>query len=328
MVDTQGLADFPTPAAGDYLFGWRGIANYRLNLSVIARKDLNGNLSFGADPSGSTLPLRYGYWAGFLAAGGSDPGFSYEPIDTDQHRLSILNNAFQTGNGSYTNILAYRVSGASATAYSSNSGQHIFKAADPGTAGQNISWRNQLILQRNGTALFSLGATIGGASDTVQINSLAGRALFARTEAGAATDVAFLWNSAATGNNSFLSFATDVAGSIRGSISYNRSAGLTAYYTTSDYRAKKDLGPINNHEEIIDLLRPFMGMMNGAECARPMLSAHEVADAGADYCVTGKKDAVDKEGEPIFQQLDLSPLIPLLVVAIQSLRARVASLGG
>jgi len=142
-----------------------------------------------------------------------------------------------------------------------------------------------------------------------------------------ATEVAGIWNSATTGDNVLLKFYTD-NGQGRGTISYNRGAGLVAYNTSSDYRSKEDLGALSGAEvgAVVDALRPFRGRMLGSAEARPMLIAHEVTEAGAPYAVTGEKDAVDAEGVPIFQQLDTSTLVPLLLAEVQFLRARVAAL--
>ena len=41
------------------------------------------------------------------------------------------------------------------------------------------------------------------------------------------------------------------------------------------------------------------------------------------YAVTGTKDAVDKEGKPIYQQVDVSSLIPIMVKAIQELKSEI-----
>ena len=56
-----------------------------------------------------------------------------------------------------------------------------------------------------------------------------------------------------------------------------------------------------------------------------MVLAHELA-VPAPYAVIGEKDAVTPSGEPIYQQVDYTTLVPLLVAEIQSLRARVAAL--
>jgi len=56
-----------------------------------------------------------------------------------------------------------------------------------------------------------------------------------------------------------------------------------------------------------------------------MLVAHEAKEV-APYCVTGEKDAVNEEGNPIYQQMDHQVLVPLLIAEIQQLRIRVAAL--
>jgi hypothetical protein len=131
-----------------------------------------------------------------------------------------------------------------------------------------------------------------------------------------------MWNSATTGDNAFIIFGTETSFTQRGSITYNRTAGLTAYNTTSDYRAKDIISPVLNSGEIIDSVPVYMGKMKDATQARPMFIAHETPD----YAHTGEKDAVDKDGNPVYQQIDASSLVPVLWAEIQLLRKRVAQL--
>jgi len=135
------------------------------------------------------------------------------------------------------------------------------------------------------------------------------------------------WNASTTGDAAFIAFATETSYTGRGTINYNRGAGLVAYNTTSDYRAKDILGPVQNPGTTIDALKVYSGKMKGATVERPMLVAHE-AQAVTPYAVTGEKDAVNESGDPIFQQMDVSSLVPLLIAEIQSLRQRVAQLEG
>ena len=55
--------------------------------------------------------------------------------------------------------------------------------------------------------------------------------------------------------------------------------------------------------------------------------AHE-AQAVVPECVTGAKDAVDADGNPEYQGIDQSKLVPLLVKTIQELEARITILEG
>jgi hypothetical protein len=151
------------------------------------------------------------------------------------------------------------------------------------------------------------GAAIGGCSSNAAIETLG------------------LWNDATSGNNKFVTFYSDAGGATRGSISFNRASGLTAYNTTSDRRAKDVLGPVEGAGAVIDALNPVTGRMKGARDARPMFVADEV-EAVAPYAVTGAAGAVDEAGAPIFQQVDVSTLIPLMIAEMQALRARVAAL--
>jgi hypothetical protein len=165
-TDFNAFADTTAPADGDHGILTRGGAGLNFNYRYTVRLDTNFNVSFAADPTGYVMPNKYGYWAGFPFSGGSDPGFSYEPIDTDVHRFSLLNNAFQTGNGTYTNQCAYRRSSTSATRYYSVTGRHVFEAADPGVAGNVVPWRSQLSLERDGTVI-AYGPIVGGANSSI-----------------------------------------------------------------------------------------------------------------------------------------------------------------
>jgi hypothetical protein len=111
-----------------------------------------------------------------------------------------------------------------------------------------------------------------------------------------------------------------------GSISVFSSS--TAYNTSSDYRLKTNIQPLSDGAERLALLRPvrfnFLREPDG-----PMVDgfiAHEVAEIVPES-VTGEKDAVDPEtGEPVYQGIDHSKLVPILVAAVQQLEARIAAL--
>jgi len=134
-----------------------------------------------------------------------------------------------------------------------------------------------------------------------------------------------LWSATTTGDNFFAYFGTEASTTVRGSVTYNRAGGLVAYNTTSDYRAKDIIGPVSNSGSLIDSLKVYVGKMHGATIERPMLIAHEAQEV-APYAVTGTKDEVDADGNPKYQQMDVSALVPVLIAEIQSLRTRVAAL--
>jgi hypothetical protein len=135
------------------------------------------------------------------------------------------------------------------------------------------------------------------------------------------------WQKHTSGDNVFLYFYTETSHTQRGSITYNRTGGLVAYNTTSDYRAKNITGPLEDAGSTIDALKVYTGKMKDASVERPMLIAHEAQEV-VPYAVTGEKDAVKEDGTPKYQQIDVSSLVPLLIAEIQDLRARVAQLEG
>jgi hypothetical protein len=141
-----------------------------------------------------------------------------------------------------------------------------------------------------------------------------------KNSAGASSAAIECWNSATTGDNRFITFATD-GYIVRGSITYNRAGGLTAYNVTSDYRAKDISGPVTGSGALIDSIPVYMGTMKGATQERPMFIAHETPA----YAHTGEKDAVDANGNPVYQQMDASALIPVMWAEIQSLRQRLSA---
>jgi hypothetical protein len=141
----------------------------------------------------------------------------------------------------------------------------------------------------------------------------------------ATSGCADIWNKATTGNNIFLNLLTEANGTARGSITYNRGGGLTAYNTTSDYRAKTVNGLVQNALSKVALLKPSTGRMNGAEQDIDFFVAHELQEI-VPSAVTGDKDAVNEDGSPNYQMVDKSALIPLLTAAIQEQQALITQL--
>lgn len=114
------------------------------------------------------------------------------------------------------------------------------------------------------------------------------------------------------------------ANSVVGSISVTTL--LTAYNTTSDYRLKTVIAPISDSGQRIDALEPIEYDWNIGGRTKGFL-AHKFAEVYPNS-VTGEKDAVDKEGKPVYQamQASSSEVMADLIAEIQSLRKRVAQL--
>jgi hypothetical protein len=134
-------------------------------------------------------------------------------------------------------------------------------------------------------------------------------------------------NSATSGDNVFQYFITEATntGVVRGSIDYNRAGGLTRYNTTSDYRAKTVKGPVLNAVDRVMQLKPCTGRMNGATEDIDFFVAHELQEI-VPSAVSGAKDEMDQNGKPLYQKVDKSALIPLMVAAIQELQNQIVEL--
>ena len=116
-----------------------------------------------------------------------------------------------------------------------------------------------------------------------------------------------------------------------GSIVTNASA--TSYNTSSDYRLKENVTPVTDGITRLQQLKPSrFNFIADPDTVVDGFLAHEVQTIVPE-AITGEKDAVDDEGNPEYQGIDQSKLVPLLTAALQeaigeieSLKARVAAL--
>ena len=115
-----------------------------------------------------------------------------------------------------------------------------------------------------------------------------------------------------------------------GGISITSSS--TSYNTSSDYRLKENVQPMQNALAKVSALNPvtYNWKLDGSDGQG--FIAHELQAVIPD-AVTGEKDAVDKDGKPIYQGVDPSKIVATLVAAVQELNekleaanARIASL--
>jgi hypothetical protein len=104
------------------------------------------------------------------------------------------------------------------------------------------------------------------------------------------------------------------------------SGSGTTYNTTSDYRLKENITsltgaadrlaqiPVHRFNFIVDPDRTVDGFL-----------AHDV-QAIVPEAITGTKDEVDADGNPVYQGIDQSKLVPLLTAALQEALTEIASL--
>jgi hypothetical protein len=103
-----------------------------------------------------------------------------------------------------------------------------------------------------------------------------------------------------------------------GSISSNGSN--VAFNTSSDYRLKENIAPMTGCLAKVQALKPVTYKWKESGLESQGFIAHELAEVCPD-AVTGAKDAVDDDGNPVYQGIDTSFLVATLTAAIQELKA-------
>tara|TARA_Y100000361_G_scaffold139414_1_gene142447 strand:- start:1131 stop:2663 length:1533 start_codon:yes stop_codon:yes gene_type:complete len=99
----------------------------------------------------------------------------------------------------------------------------------------------------------------------------------------------------------------------------------TTYTTSSDYRLKENIQPLENGLERLNQLKPvkFNWIESGKE--EEGFIAHEVSEIFSD-AVVGEKDAVQDDGKISPQTMDYGRITPLLVKAIQEQQEQIEQL--
>jgi hypothetical protein len=126
-------------------------------------------------------------------------------------------------------------------------------------------------------------------------------------------------------DGTFMQFYHTGSGSLIGNI-VNVSGTSTAYNTTSDYRLKENIAPLVGAINRINNLqvRRFNFIADPGQTVDGFI-AHEAQDVVPE-AVTGAKDAVDADGNPVYQGIDSSKLVPLLTAALQEAIGEIESL--
>jgi len=110
-----------------------------------------------------------------------------------------------------------------------------------------------------------------------------------------------------------------------GYIANNNNTGVT-YNTSSDYRLKENVVPLTGAFDRLNQLQVHrFNFIAAPDHTVDGFLAHE-AQAVVPECVTGEKDAVDEDGNPVYQGIDQSKLVPLLTAALQEAIAKIETL--
>jgi len=100
----------------------------------------------------------------------------------------------------------------------------------------------------------------------------------------------------------------------------------TTYATSSDYRLKENVVGVTGASARVQQLNPVrFNFIADPDRTVDGFLAHEVQDVVPE-AITGAKDAIDDEGNPVYQGIDQSKLVPLLTAALQEALAKIDDL--
>ena len=112
----------------------------------------------------------------------------------------------------------------------------------------------------------------------------------------------------------------NTGGSVVGSIKFGVS---TSYNTSSDYRLKENAVAISDGITRLKTLKPykFNWISDDTNTLVDGFFAHEVT--AVPEAISGTKDEVDSDNNPVYQGIDQSKLVPLLTAALQEAVAKI-----
>jgi hypothetical protein len=139
-------------------------------------------------------------------------------------------------------------------------------------------------------------------------------------DAGGSSNMLTLQRSASGGNVARFVRGTGSVGTI------SVTASATSYNTTSDYRLKENVVSLSGAIARLNQLSVYrFNFIVDPTVVVDGFIAHEAQEVVPE-CVTGEKDEVDADGNPVMQGIDQSKLVPLLTAALQEAIAKIEQL--
>jgi hypothetical protein len=237
----------------------------------------------------------------FFAVSGGTTAYTYGQITNTGANLNWGIDS-STGGGLLTGSSAYSSSIYTGTATSLHFGTNNILRMTLNASG------NLILASRTGSATGQL--QVGRTANTGATNAY----LVVAAAAAEPYPVGVRGESASQGMIAFYDSADTVVGSI------TKTVSTVAYNTSSDYRLKENIAPMTGSLDTVAKLKPVTYNWKADGSDGRGFIAHELAEVIPD-CVTGEKDAVDAEGNPVYQGIDTSFLVATLTSAIQELKA-------
>ena len=193
----------------------------------------------------------------------------------------------------------------------------------------------------NGTYIYKIGDIDGGENQSfIEIDSASQKTIFNNTNVGiGTTSPSSLIEMSATLDNTdskLLRLTRSNQGSSpakavgfysnsgeRGSITVSNFA--TAYNTSSDYRLKENVVNITNGINKVKQLEPKRFNFIGSTQVVDGFLAHETQTVVPE-AVEGEKDAVDSNGNAVYQGIDQAKLVPILTAALKEAITKIEQL--
>jgi len=251
------------------------------------RLDSAGNLGLGVTPQTWSSTFKPAFQFGTTGSLLNGSGYTF-----------LSNNWYQDATSTDKYITTNF-----ATNYYQYNGTHVWRTAASGTAGNNITWTTPMTLDASGNLLVATTSVLRSGVISVKTSPGVNAAIGIQP----------------TTNNSYtaLDFGTSTGGQT-GSITSTTTN--VAYNTSSDYRLKNTIAPMTGALTKVAQLKPVTYKWNSNNSDGEGFIAHELAEV-CPHAVTGEKDAVDKDGKPKYQGIDVSFLVATLTAAIQELKA-------
>ena len=236
-----------------------------------------------------------------VGIGTSSPGAKLDVNGTIRSKTSTggIINMDSTAAGTTNTFGSYANAGAAFADFNLSANNTIFLQA--GTERMRINSSGELLLATTSTSSFTQTGTLfigdRGVTDPLQIY---------RNTTSAAGQIGF--------NNP------------NGRVGEIYTTGsATTYSTSSDYRLKENVQPMANALVTVARLKPvtYKWKVDGSDGQG--FIAHELQEVVPD-CVGGTKDAVDADGNPVYQGVDTSFLVATLTAAIQEQQALITQL--
>jgi len=192
----------------------------------------------------------------------------------------------------------------------------MFQTGVPSSLGTGMNFNH------NGNLI--IGQTTDAGSRRLEVYSGSNRAGFFFMDSGSVPTIELVNQSNDTGCI-YIEFNRGTNSAKNGSITKTSGAGVN-YNTSSDYRLKENVVALTGAITRIKTLLPkrFNWIADETNTVVDGFLAHEVTTVPE--AVVGTKDQVDADNNPVYQQIDQSKLVPLLVAALQELVGRVETL--